>query len=212
MRATYQIAQKHLSNITHTTCWQECMFSTKNDDRFWCFPNDNRSKLYKMNFIAIRRQFFLDLINAQLSWWMSISWSSMPSVVADSAKVRSILYLNVNEFFCQLRVTLCMRARVYMCESVGVGLWCRVCVCVCTPVLDSSTKCKALHNFNKLKIFLLWRTFLILFFCGWCCAASLRCWCGCCCVFLFVFIKTLALRIFFFILSFAKEKKHPVVF
>lgn len=30
--------------------------------------------------------------------------------------------------------------------------------------------------------------------------------------FLFVFIKTLALRIFFFLLSFAKEKKHPVVF
>lgn len=58
----------------------------------------------------------------------------MPSVVADSAKVRSILYLNVNEFFCQLRATLCMRARVYMCESVGVGLWCRVCCCVCLRV------------------------------------------------------------------------------
>lgn len=35
------------------------------------------------------------------------------------AKVRSILYLNVNEFFCQLRVTLYM----CVCACVGVGLW-----------------------------------------------------------------------------------------
>lgn len=74
---------------------------------------------------------------------MSISWSSMPSVVADSAKVRSILYLNVNEFFCQLRVTLCMRARVYMCESVGVGLWCGVSVFVrlCWTRVQNAKRC-----------------------------------------------------------------------
>lgn len=130
---------------------------------------------------------------------MSISWSSMPLVLLIA---KSAQHSSLSE--CQRIFLSATRDSMYACACV-CECRCRLMVrrvCVCAPVLDSSTKCKALHNFNKLKIFLLWRTFLFLFFCGWCCATSSRC----CCVFLFVFIKSLALRIFVFYFVFRKKK------
>lgn len=150
---------------------------------------------------------FLDLISAYLSCWMSISWSSMPSVVADSAKVRSILYLNVNEFFCQLRVTLCMRARVYMCESVGVGLWCRVCVCVyarlCWTRVQNAKRCTISTSW---RYFYYDEHFLFFFFAAD--AALRRCAADAAVLRLFVCVyKNVGFAHFLFYFVFCKRKK-----
>lgn len=91
---------------------------------------------------------------------MRISWSSMLLVLLIAKSAQHSLsecqriFLSATRDFMHVCVSLCL------CVCVGVGLWCSMYVCV--PVLDSSTKCKALHNFNKLKIFLLWRQFLFL--------------------------------------------------
>lgn len=133
---------------------------------------------------------------------MSISWLSMPLVLL-IAKVRSILYLNVNEFFLSATRDF---IHVCVCACVGVGLW------RCMYVSGLEYKMQSAAQFQQVEDIFIMTSISFSLFAAADAALPLCAATAAAAVFLFVCVYETVGFAHFRILFCLSQKKHPVVF